>query len=302
LQPKESMYDVYLFIYMLKYIKCLLPFFVILLSLLSCKEEQIDTPSQKEITFTIPDFVEESDTRVGVVVYGNSVSMYWTDGDTLGVFPDEGYQTAFPISRGVSGTSVAAFDGGKWALRKRAKYAAYFPFQHPMDAIDKTAIVFSYLGQTQNGNNNAAHLASYDYLASKYYNVGEENDVNFTLNHMGTLIRFQFSSTVIDKFTSMTLSSDGYDMTTVGTVNLTDETPALTAKKTASSLTLKLNNVKVTVLNQIITFYMMLPPMNLAGKDLTIKLTGSKEYAVTLAGKNMKAGCTYRYTGVITAP
>ena len=58
------------------------------------------------VTFTVADWQSVADTRVDVGIDQNGASFLWTEGDTLGVFPTNGFQTAFPISAG-SGTNAA---------------------------------------------------------------------------------------------------------------------------------------------------------------------------------------------------
>ena len=136
--------------------------------MVSCAEEQDNAPiTQGKVTFQVPDFEPEAETRIWVSINDDGASFTWQNGDTLGVFPDYGFQTAFPISAG-TGTSSAEFDGGAWALRSSMQYAAYFPFQHPMDAVDKRAIAVSYKDQNQLFNDNARGLGKYDYIASPY--------------------------------------------------------------------------------------------------------------------------------------
>jgi len=281
--------------------KILLPLFAVALMLAACDEEQlVSSQLQKGVTFTVPDFVDESGTRVDVSVDNSGAHFTWTAGDTLGVFPGNGYQTAFPISAG-AGTSTAVFDGADWALRPNASYAAYYPFVPSMQ-LDKSKIEASYLGQTQNGNGSTAHLGDYDYLAAKYTTVSASGDVNFTLNHLGCLVRFQLTMPEADTYTSMTLSCDGVNFATSNKFDLTAETPALSAKSTSESISLALTNVATTEANQVLTLYMMLPPMDLSSKNLTVKVIGETYYEAKVAGKNMAAGSIYGYSNTMVAP
>ena len=70
---------------------------------------------------------------------GNALLFNWAIGDTLGIFPNRGNQVEFPISA-AQGTTSASFDGGGWALRNNASYAAYYPFSvwnyHPDDVTN----------------------------------------------------------------------------------------------------------------------------------------------------------------------
>lgn len=280
--------------------KVLLPLFAAAMLFAACENEQDVAPVltyQEGITFTVPDFKNGDDTRMAVDVNASGATFTWMEGDTLGVFPSNGYQTAFPISGG-AGTNTAVFDGADWALRPNASYAAYYPFVYEIK--DKTTIEASYLGQTQDGNGSTAHIGAFDYLAAKYNTVSADGNVNFVLNHLGCLVRFQLTMPEADTYTSMTLRCEECMFTTVGKFDLTATTPELSTKSQYVSISLALNNIATTEANQVMTLYMMLPPMDLSSKNLSIKVSGEKDYESIIIGKDMKAGNIYGYSNKLT--
>lgn len=265
----------------------------------SCAEVQETAPiTQGKVTFEVPDFEEEAlaDTRMDVKVSSSGATFKWSEGDTLGVIPDEGYQTAFPISDG-TGTSSAEFDGGAWALRASVDYAAYYPFQHPMDAVNKRAIAVSYVGQCQLGNNNTAHLGGYDYLAAPFTTVSANGNTTFTFAHMGALVRLRLYVPTADTYSFVTLKSNGAKFVTAGTIDLTSASPKLATIATSNEVTLDLTGVNSKEADELITLYMMVAPANLSSAQIAVTLAGAtKNYLGNVTGKNYEAGIIYSHT------
>jgi len=253
--------------------------------------------TRSKVMFQVPDFEEEGegDTRMTVKVTNSGATFKWSEGDTLGVFPSEGYQTAFPISDG-TGTSSAEFDGGAWALRASMDYAAYYPFQHPMDAVDKSAISVHYLGQKQMDNNSTAHLGNYDFLAAPFTTVSSTGSTTFTLAHMGALVRIRLYVPAADSFSRLTLTSNGAPFVTAGTFDVTAIKPTLTPTATSKKMTLYLSNVSSDEGDDLITLYMMMAPADQSSAQISVWLSGSKNYTGSMSGKNMQAGTIYGYS------
>jgi hypothetical protein len=259
--------------------------------------------TQGKVKFEVPDFEEEAsaDTRMNVSVTSSGATFTWSEGDTLGVFPDEGYQTAFPISDG-TGTSSAEFDGGAWALRASMEYAAYYPFQHPMDAVNKRAIAVSYVGQCQSGNNTTTHLGGYDYLAAPFTEVSSTGNTTFTFAHMGALVRLRLYVPAADSYSSVKLKSSGTKFVTAGTIDLTATSPALSATTTSDEITLELSGVSSDAADDLITLYLMVAPANLSSTQIAVTLAGAtKNYLGSVTGKNYEAGTIYSHTAELEA-
>lgn len=257
------------------------------------------TSSMDEVRFTVEDFIVEDGSRTNINALGQFT---WADGDTLGVFPEEGYQTAFPISAG-AGTSTALFDGGQWALRANARYAAYYPFTHPMDQIQKTAIPVSYEGQTQNGNNSTAHLGQYDYIGSTYTSVNSSGSAMFSLKHVGAMVKFTLTMPDAASYTSMTLSTSAGSFATKATYSLSAGTFALTPTATSQVVELALKNISTTQYVKTLTLYMFMAPGNYSDKAFTITLLNStNKYIATVTGKKFEAGKAYTITATCAEP
>lgn len=245
------------------------------------------------ISFVVEDYVSEDGSRSDI---NSSGQFSWTSGDTLGIFPESGYQTAFPISEG-TGTSSALFDGGQWALRPSTRYAAYFPFMHPMDQVRKEAIPVNYVGQRQDGNNSTAHLAKYDYIATSFTEVSQSGNTLFQLKHLGEIARFQLTMPKADDYRKLILSTTDLVFTTEGSFCLSDNDPAINAVTSSYSVSMDMDHISTTDEGQSITLYMILAPVNLQSLTLNVYVMGSSDiYSATIEGKNMLAGKAYSYT------
>lgn len=270
------------------------------LTLTACDEKQEVLVVEPEptvipegVSFTVPDFQYESMTRTD---FNSAANIVWTDNDTIGVFPENGYQTAFPISEGEIGTNRATFDGGDWALRPLAKYAAYYPFIQSLN-FDKTKVPVSFVGQEQTGNGSSAHIGAYDYLAATYHTVSEEGNVNFVMNHLVAYARFVLTMPEADSYSEFSLSTVDAAFVNSGIFDITAEPVAIAAKETSKTFTMALTNAETTEGNKVLTLYAMFAPVDLSSKTLTITVqgAGANEYKATIDGKNMQAGNGYGY-------
>lgn len=98
------------------------------------------------------------------------------------------------------------------------------------------------------------------------------------------------------KLESVTLKANEACFTTKGTINLDNETLAITPTETAESLTIALENIETTEADEKVTVYFMCYPDQLEGKNLNVEVNydGSEEpLYFTTEGKNMVAGDGY---------
>ena len=254
-------------------------FLFLLLSLIySCTADEFETPDVKgfnKVTAILPDWnVEDETTRTSITTgpYGTPPSPVWVAGDSIGIYPDAGGdQLSFRINEG--GSKTCTFDGGGWAM-KSSSYTAYSPFDRSFYYQDKEALPISMTGQTQNGNDNADHLGAYDIQIAKGEKPQDGNLV-FSFSRYVALARIEITAPKAATWTSVTLESDA-SFTTSAKMNLALETPTVTPTATSNSVTLKLENVSTTSDNLSVIAYMMLLPVDLTGKTLTVTLTDSE--------------------------
>lgn len=246
----------------------------------------------QQVCISVQGFSSESESRTSIDTNG---SFHWTQGDTLGVFPSNGLQTAFVISEG-SGSATAIFDGADWALRSSAQYAAYYPFKGDF-YLTKEQIEVSYLGQKQEGNNNTSHIGRYDYLASAFTNVDESGNVNLSLSHLGALVRFAVTVPEAGTYTTFTLLSTGTPFTTHAAYGLTDAVAMLSPTQSAPTLTLSLKNLTTTYANEVVYLYMMMEPGDYGSDSWVATIANEqKAFDYQLSGKKLLQGCAYGFS------
>lgn len=244
---------------------------------------------EKRISAIAEDFSTKEGTRTTYEDTGSRYAFAWTEGDVLGVFPQNGFQTAFPISNGY-GTNTAVFDGGDWSLKANASYAAYYPFKQSLDFV-KTAIPVDYTGQVQNGNGSTAHLGKYDFMASTFEEVDDKGNVNFQLQHLGCLVRFKLTMPEADTYSSLEITSNKAPFITAGYYSLSDNSHALFDIEQSNTITIGLNKVSTTEDNKDLTIAAMFAPTDLTGSWLTLTVKGEKEnHSFEIEGKDLTQG------------
>ena len=96
--------------------------YLLLLTLASCAPNLEEVTSVEEleeinkVTVTLPEINVSTESRITIEV-GNGINYIWETTDTLGIFPNQGYQVAFPLNVS-SNSNSATFEGGGWGERK----------------------------------------------------------------------------------------------------------------------------------------------------------------------------------------
>lgn len=241
------------------------------------------------IQFIVEDFDYEDGGRISVTPQAHFT---WEEGDKLGVFPLNGKQTEFIISTG-AGANSAMFNGGEWSLRPTTQYAAYYPLVEQFN-LNKSCITINYSGQKQDGNGSTDHLGDYDFLASTFVSTNESGFCNFSMKHLGCLVRIVLTMPDADTYSQLRFETPTGGIPYIFTYGLGEDVVSLTTTESAEFGYLGLTNVSTTAANQTITLYMMAPPRNLLGENVTLTVIGAKRtYSATIAGKNMIAGKAY---------
>lgn len=267
------------------------------LSCTSCSEaNETFTTTQEEkkiesIQVNICDFIgSENITRTVVNINDKGASFNWGENDTIGIFPTNGYQVAFPMSLG-TGTQTAEFDGNDWTLKASKKYAAYYPFNYENRSYKNVAI--SYLGQKQKGHGNTAHLGMYDYMAAELATPTEGNVV-FNFKHLGALIQWKLTMPEGGKFTKLTLRCEDRVFTQTGVLDMSQNTMAIMSEQKHKRISMDLENVETDPKGQIV-LYMMMAPTDLSEKEYSVIITNENGdmKAAHLKGKKIEVGKAY---------
>lgn len=229
----------------------------------------------------------------------NNLQIIWSSQDTIGIFPNQGFQVAFPMESG-AGTQSASFSGGGWGLKSSAVYSAYYPLVGQF-YLDKTKIPISFIGQTQTGNASHEHIGSYDFMVAINSSVNEEGTVVFNFQHLVCILHLSITMPRAGTYTKLLLESSG-NLITEGTLNLTSG--EVTASKISPIQELTLDNLTFDTDNQVLEAYVVMKAIDLSSNTLTVKVYDSENniYAINtgLGGRVFEAGAIYHATRTAT--
>lgn len=150
----------------------------------------------------------ENVTRLSTANSGLVFTYYFEHGDTLGIFPEGGYQIPFelPIAAGQKQTSTPIEAKG-WMTKAEVYYVAYLPFDFYNRYYSK--IPWDYRGQVLSANGNRDNLAKYIFMASDTCTV-ESTVFHTVLRSKGTVVKIQCSNWPVGaggKYKKMILAS-----------------------------------------------------------------------------------------------
>ena len=274
-----------------------------LVALAACSEDAF-VPQSEEIPVTgngsvdyismmVPDIeIDDATTRSKLIDDGTELKFVWQENDAIGVVPMIGRPLSFPIHAENAQKNIAVFDGGQWALRTDAKYAAFFPYKKTNYEKDAKSIIIDYTGQTQ-GN-----WTKYDFLATGAVQP-KDGAVKFTMKRLSAILKIQvkFPSSSITHFRYATLIAEEPLFGVKGTLDLSGSEPIYTPEGLTKFINTDLGVDKATSSTEstVFTFYLMIPPTNLSGKQLKLLFNSDSGTAkeVFITGKNYEAGKAY---------
>jgi len=277
-------------------------FLASLILLVSCTDEAQELANEqsqvlKQIVMTTQDFQTEVAGRTLYDINDEAIKCTWAANDTVGVFPNEGAQVFFPMASG-AGTKNATFNGGGWALKDGSTYAAYYPCIGKF-YLEKNAVPVSYIGQTQKGNASTAHLGAFDYMVATP-TTSEFGSAHFTFKHLSALIQLRITVPQPATLTSVKLVTDTEAFAVKGEVDIMADAPSIKPVDSAKEIVLNLQEVATTEENQVVTFYMMIPPVDLSEQTLKAVITSDKgTQEIAFEGKDFKEGTAYGLSGEI---
>ena len=236
----------------------------------------------------------ENLSRTSVEITHDGASFSWAANDTIGIFPANSFQTAFPMTSG-AGSKTAEFDGGDWALKASSFYAAYYPFDFNNRSGKNVAI--SYMGQNQKGNDKTDHLGKFDYMAAAA-TTPSKGSVSFDFRHLGALVQWRVKVPAAGNYTALTLEAKEHVFIRNGKVDLTQKTPVIESSDKATSISMELADINPKTAGEEVTVYMMMAPTDLTGKTYTLSLSNDKGQmaCAELQGQKFEAGKAYAVT------
>ena len=279
--------------------KLFLFFSLAVLSLISCDREipieQVQEGEIQTITVIGPETIQFEPvtsalaTKGTSVQDGNALLFNWAVGDTLGIFPSKGNQVEFPITE-AQGSTSATFDGGGWALKNNASYAAYYPYSVWNYHRDNETILLDYSGQVQDGNGSFAHLSAYDFLASDKTEP-QNGSVTFQMERQGSILYIDIVVPEPETITRLDILCDSGIFVAKAVLDISGETPLVRPTVMGSALTLYFKNTVTTQANETIRAYMAVQPVDFTNKTVTAKLhTESGIYTAPVTSRAVEKG------------
>ena len=234
---------------------------------------------------------DDPGTRASAVPNGSTVNFAWEETDTVGIFPDKGSQAFFSMESG-AGTSSASFDGGGWALKQGTSYISYYPLVGEF-YLDRTKIPVSFAGQKQMGTSSPFHGARY-YLATEP--TSSENGVlRFSYKTLNTIINVN-ATLPAGTYTKMSLTIEEPLFVEEGTYSLDERT--IVGTEFTNKLEIELEDVVLTT-DGTIPIYIMSAPVDLKGKEVTVRIISSEGQhyeCIKTPSKVYEAGTRYGLT------
>lgn len=240
-----------------------------------------------------------TNTRTAYKLETDKLKFAWEQGDRIGIYPSAGTQIAFSIKSG-TGQNSATFDGGAWILSQEETYAAYYPYDES-NPEDRTALRFSYEGQSQTGNASMAHLGTHDLMATGATQALNE-ELNFQFKHLNCVAQMKLTVPIAATFNKLVIRcNEEAIFTKTANLDLSGIGYTYSSNEMTHQLEMDLTEVASTEINQLLTFYMMLPPVDMSGKTVYVTLKDNKNqvYQSQLSSRNMQAGYAYSFAATL---
>ena len=177
-------------------------------------------------------------------------------------------------------------------MKANEKYAAFYPFKEKDYKTDIKHITIDYTGQTQ-GN-----WMKYDFIATGAVQP-KDGAVTFTMKRLSAILKIQFtlSSSSITHIRYATLIAEEPLFGVKGTLDLSGSEPIYTPEGLTKFINTDLGVDKAASSTEstVFTFYLMIPPTNLRGKQVKLLFNSDSGTAkeAFINGQNYEAGKAY---------
>ena len=274
--------------------------------LLSCSQDETDNKSWRaddaRIAAKAADFEATTGftspaTRTALTPTDKGLAFTWSEGDILGVFSKTESQQIPVYMSGGADSKDATFSSRGFQLAAGEQYVAYYPI---VDKLTVSPVIpVDYTGQTQDGNGSYAHLASHDYMVSDAVTSTATNVADFTMHHVGAILRLRITMPKADSYSSVVLSATSDKaFTTKAKLNLFG-TELIEPYEQASTMTLNLTNAATTDADKVLTVWAMVLPTDLSSETVTVTVksaTGADDAVFSFQpGKKLASGKAYSY-------
>lgn len=245
----------------------------------------------------VKDFILDDATRTTLTIGDAGVSFAWAETDEVGIVPEDvsSSQMLWTVKDISEDLHDATFQNSSYALSPDCRFVAYYPYKSGAEYRYNQKLAVDYTGQTQPENATTAHLGAYDYMYAPIATATAEGKASFDFSHIGAMLYINVKLPGVGATLSkVSVKAEDAEFNVKGEVSFTDGT--FTATETASCVDLALNNISLMPGDEL-TACMMIAPVNLAGRNLTVEVTTSNGVVLAtqqLTGKTYRAGRAYR--------
>lgn len=245
----------------------------------------------------VPDFTLDDATRTTLTIGDAGVSFAWAEADEVGIVPEDvsSSQMLWTVKDISEDLHSATFQNSSYALSPDCRFVAYYPYKSGAEYRYNQKLAVDYTGQTQTANATTAHLGAYDYMYAPVTTATAEGKASFDFDHVGAMLYINVKTPGVGATLSkLTVKAEDAEFNVKGEVSFADGT--FTATETAPSIDLALSNITLLPGDEL-TACMMIAPVNLASKNITVEVTTDKGVTLatqTLKGKTYRAGKAYR--------
>lgn len=262
------------------------------LTLVACHQSEAlpDDATEEMVKIQAQAYVPGNGTRV----LTKDLQFYWGEGDYISVWSTHGGQMYAKVteSSNAEGVATAQFSGNGFSLSRGETYYTFYPC---LNQCEPNAIPLVYTQQVQQQNDDVAHLAAVDFMATTALCSLASGETKFLYQHLQAIIKFVLTFQKAETVKSITLSTA--DASAVfamsGTYDMTTQTFTSTQANPQVTLKLAANGVGTTQ-NQVIG-YLAVPAVDLSQKTLklAVEVAGSSYDEVSFQGVNLEAGKYY---------
>lgn len=224
----------------------------------------------------------------------------WEAQDSVGMFPDKGAQAYFEMA-GQVGEQTAEFDGGGWALKTAREYAVYYPYSY--DYKNRKKIPLDYQNQKQNGKGNFDHLKAFQHLATGSARP-QNGSCDYKMERAEAIVRFRLKLPRIAVYKQLSIkAADGTKIVVSTNLDVSSPTYVITPNLYINKYVVTLENIKTDEENEVVDFYLMLPPQNLINKKLIISVdtVEGDSCMAEIEGKDFQSNSAYHFEATMAA-
>lgn len=246
----------------------------------------------KSINIIVPEIDVDKTTRSSIVDENDKLAFMWKNGDHIKLMPLKGTPIDIAINSENEGSSSVIIPVDGLSLSALEKYAVCYSLtiNNEDNSIKKAS--FDYTRQNQN------NFYNYDYLTTEFTQAKDDNIV-FNMKHMSAILKIEVDMPAESFAHYGTLIVESPAFGVEGTISFSESNTGINIEKTVKSIQTDSGKDISSETPWKYTVYMMIPPTDLSGKEITFHITSSQGhvYQTKLEGRNFESGKAYLLTG-----